>query len=457
MTRAPRRVKKTKIKKTKVKKTKVKKSAGSKAATGSGTRLRVFRSDKGDCTLLLGSGGGKILCDGGMKESFVAHVAPELAKLDGLDLVYVSHVDDDHISGVLQLLDNAMAWKVFDFHRKNGGGVKEPKVPKAPKIGRIWHNAFHDQIGKNAGDAEDMLAAMVPVLASVDDHDFAHSAAENFAIVNSNKQAIQVSQRVGAKQLGIALNEGDKLMMIRKGQRSFQFGSLTVNVIAPFARDIEIFREKWNDWLRDNRDTVKTLRAKAKAAEDSIGNDLDRVLTPLALEVKELGNRTKVTPPNLASIMLYVTDKDRTILMTGDGHGTDVIKGLEFLNVLPEDGMLHVDLLKVQHHGSEHNMPEDFPKRITADHYVFCGNGFSGNPEPDVVDLLFNSRTKGKFGPDRNFKFYFNSSKDVETTKAERAKHMAAIEKQVAKMKEKEPRFDYFFLKEGSFFDIKLK
>jgi beta-lactamase superfamily II metal-dependent hydrolase len=447
MTRAP------KLAKRKAKK----KTAGSTAATRAATRLRVFRSDKGDCTLLLGSGGGKILCDGGMKESFVAHVAPELAKLDELDLVYVSHVDDDHISGVLQLLDNAMAWKVFDFHQKNGGGVKEPKVPKAPKVKRIWHNAFHDQIGKNAGAAEDMLAAMVPVLASVDDHDFAHSAAENFAIISSNKQAIQVSQRVGAKQLGIALNEGDKLMMIRKGQRSFQFGSLTLNVIAPFKRDIEIFRDQWNDWLRDNGETIKTLRAKAKVAEDSIGNDLDRVLTPLALEVKELGDRSKVTPPNLASIMLYITDNDRTILMTGDGHGEDIIKGLEFIEVLPVDGMLHVDLLKVQHHGSEHNMPKDFPQRITADHYVFCGNGFSGNPEPVVLDLLFNSRTKSKIGPDRPFKFYFNSSREVETTKAERAKHMAAIEKQVAKMKEKEPRFDYFFLKEGSFFDIKLK
>src|SRR4051812_37145935 len=217
MTRAPAR-KTTGAKK----RSPARKAAGAKkraTASGSGTtQLRVFRSDKGDCTLLSGSAGGKILCDGGMKESFVAHVAPHLADVDALDLVYVSHVDDDHIAGILQLLDNAMAWKVFDFHKKNGQKVAEPKVPRSPKIGRIWHNAFHDQIGKNAGQAEDMLAAMVPVLASVDDEHFAHSAAENISIVNSNKQAIQVSQRVGAKQLGIPLNEGDKLMMIRKKQ-----------------------------------------------------------------------------------------------------------------------------------------------------------------------------------------------------------------------------------------------
>src|SRR5207253_2399345 len=162
------------------------------------------------------------------------------------------------------------------------------------------------------------------------------------------------------------------------------------------------------------------------------------ILTPIALETKELGDRKKVTPPNLASIMLYVTDNDRKMLMTGDGHGDDIIKGLEFLGVLPKNGSLHVDLLKVQHHGSEHNMPKNFPTRITADHYVFCGNGFAGNPEPDVVNLLFNSRTRNKNGPDRPFKFYFNSSEKVETTKADRAKHMKAIKQQVTKMKQKE-------------------
>jgi hypothetical protein len=436
-----------------------KKAAGAANGGGGSTRLRVFRSDKGDCLLLSGRGGGTILCDGGMRETFVPHVAPELAKLRELDLVYVSHVDDDHISGVLQLLDNAMAWKVYDFHHGNGSAVKEPKVPRAPKIKRIWHNAFHDQIGKNAGAAEDMLAAMVPVLASVDDHEFAHAAAENFAIINSNKQAIQVSQRIGPKQLGIPLNERDKLMMIRKGQKSFNFGSLQVDVIAPFKRDIEVFRDKWNEWLRDNRDTIKVLRAKAKVDEKAIGNSVEAILTPLELETKELGNRSRVTPPNLASIMLHIQDGNRTLLMTGDGHGADVIKGLNFINKMPAQGggPLHVDLLKVQHHGSEHNMPRSFALNVTADHYVFCGNGFSDNPEKDVLNLIFDTRTKDGVGPNRPFKFYFNSSSEVETTKADRAKFMAARERQVAAMKKKEPRFDYFFLKKGSYFDIVLR
>jgi hypothetical protein len=32
-------------------------------------------------------------------------------------------------------------------------------------------------------------------------------------------------------------------------------------------------------------------------------------------------------------------------------------------------------ILKVQHHGSENNMDDALAERVSADHYVFCGNG----------------------------------------------------------------------------------
>ena len=36
---------------------------------------------------------------------------------------------------------------------------------------------------------------------------------------------------------------------------------------------------------------------------------------------------------------------------------------------------MHVDVLKMPHHGSDRNMDRAFLERITADHYVFSGNG----------------------------------------------------------------------------------
>ena len=77
-----------------------------------------------------------------------------------LDLVYVSHIDEDHISGVLRLLDDADDWCVHDFQLTRGNAVhKPPRSMRPPEIGAIWHNAFHELVGDNAGPIESMLAA----------------------------------------------------------------------------------------------------------------------------------------------------------------------------------------------------------------------------------------------------------------------------------------------------------
>jgi hypothetical protein len=266
-----------------------------------------------------------------------------------------------------------------------------------------------------------------------------------------------VSQRISAEQLDIPLNENNKLMLVRDGQAPFKFGDLKVHVIAPFAEDVQKFREDWNDWLEANKDKVKELKAKARADARDISSELERLTMPLATDVSELGDRSLVTPPNLASIMLFVEDGNRQALLTGDGHADDVIKGLETTGLMPPGGSMHIDVLKVPHHGSEHNMTPDFAKRITADHYIFCGNGFSGNPEPVVVDVLFNARVQDGAGPSRNFKFWFNSSKAMAAGLPSRARHMGKLETKVAGLMRQSSRLKSFFLQDGDHFNISLR
>jgi hypothetical protein len=78
---------------------------------------------------------------------------------------YVSHIDQDHISGVLQMMDDEVAWRIHDFQLAHDNpGHKEPDAPRPPKVKAIWHNAFHQQITKNSKKIEDMLAASAAVL-----------------------------------------------------------------------------------------------------------------------------------------------------------------------------------------------------------------------------------------------------------------------------------------------------
>src|SRR5262249_57586563 len=109
-----------------------------------------------------------------------------------------------------------------------------------------------------------------------------------------------------------------------------------------------------------------------------------------------------------ASLMFLVQEGNQPALLTGDGHADDALKGLKQRNLLDANGKLHVDVLKVPHHGSEHNMTPAFAQAITADDYIFCGNGFSTNPETEVIDLLVEERKKAL--PNKPFTLWFNST-----------------------------------------------
>jgi hypothetical protein len=102
------------------------------------------------------------------------------------------------------------------------------------------------------------------------------------------------------------------------------------------------------------------------------------------------------SPYNLSSIVCLARQGDRTILLTGDARGDLVLQGLDAAGVT-KDGALHVDVLKIPHHGSIRDFEADFFERITADHYVISGSGRYGNPETETLELIARSRSTDDF------------------------------------------------------------
>ena len=62
-----------------------------------------------------------------------------------------------------------------------------------------------------------------------------------------------------------------------------------------------------------------------------------------------------------------------------------------------KDGTCHVDLFKLPHHGSDHNVSTEFFRQVTADHYVVSGNGEHGNPEIATLQMLSEARGQDEF------------------------------------------------------------
>lgn len=416
-------------------------------------RLTAFQSDKGDCLLLEdGSGKHRMLIDGGMDTAYRPHVAPAMGRLrkagKDLDVVYVSHIDEDHISGVLQLLDDEAAWRVHDHQVKTGNpNHPAPSTARPPDIGAIFHNSFQDQIRRNRGPIEDMLAATARTLSGCDDPWLADVTQSRRELVASIPQAMRVSQRIKPGQLNIPLNPDfdGKLMMIDPADPGpdLSLGSITLRVLGPFRKDLDKLRKEWNDWLEKHQAIVKTIRDEARRDRGDLGaSDLDAVFDPMlqaadtlgALEIataKKLGRRSRVTTPNLASLMFLVQEDDgRTLLLTGDGHADDILNGLDHHGAFDAAGRLHVTILKVQHHGAEHNLHRAFCDAITADQYVFCGNGEHQNPDLDVLQLIYDRRMAND---QRKFRFWFNSTSTLSSANDGRD-HMAKVEKLVSKL-----------------------
>ena len=401
-------------------------------------KITIFYGDKGDCLLLTSKDNRSILCDGGMPSAFPEFVAPRLRSHlppnGDLDLVYISHIDEDHIGGVLALLDDAFDWKVFHLHQQAGdAGFKAPASPEPPRIKNIWHNAFHELLDKNQGEIQNMLAANALALRLLDAKWARYAGAVSANIANSIPQAMRVSRRVSAQQLNIPLNKpaGGKLMMTRKG--ATKIGAMRLTTIGPAAADLKKLRDDWNKWLDDqkNSDSLRQIREDAEKDQERLQTSFPPAdAARLLAATKVLGDRTKVTPPNLASLMFHVEEDGHTLLLTGDGHSDDVEAGLESTKKIAKGKGLHVDVLKVPHHGSEHNTRPGFPRRVTADHYIFCGNGFSENPDLEIVKLYLSSRLgkPSELSPNpeakRPFHFWFSC-----TSKLAPAKYKAHMRK----------------------------
>jgi beta-lactamase superfamily II metal-dependent hydrolase len=426
--------------------------------------IHVFQSYQGDCLLIEDAARKRrVLCDGGTPGAMLAFVAGELAawqqRGEDIDLAYVSHIDSDHIGGIAVLLDLLVQWKVFDFHSANGDPSRQPELPRPPAIRALWHNAFRDLIKDNAGAIEGLLAASAPLLQASQVDDVVSLGREYASIATSIKEALTVSRLIKPDLLDIPLNalpanpgHGGKLIMARKGQKPERIGGLEITILCPFPHELENMRKGWNNWLRDesNRETARQVRALyAGRLESSVSSN-----TSAHVDLHNwqgIAPYKGVTAPNVASTVLLVREGNKTALLTGDNHPDMIVDGLEFAGLL-KDGFIHLDVLKYPHHGSEHNISERFPRQVSADHYIFCGNGSNTNPELSVLKAMFAARigpeAKHALSPKasgRPFQFWFSTSPKIQRPGKERD-HMTKVVRWAEDMRQEHPdRFSYHF------------
>jgi beta-lactamase superfamily II metal-dependent hydrolase len=427
-------------------------------------KLTIFQSDEGDCLLLESRDGKRVLCDGGMGPSMRKLVRKKLNKLPAIDFIYISHIDEDHIGGVLQLLQDEADWRVFDHHK---GKTKKPEVPRPPAINGLLYNAFHDILTANQGplkglsleqeqNIEQLLAGLAPSLAATGVPALAAAAAEMQSITTGVPNALRIS-KLAVDAFKIPLNQppgvaaGTQLLFADQPGAVFELGSMKFTLIGPTEDELKKLREGWNHWLQTKPSKLQELRAELKRRVDEFSNG-NLSGSPFDLSKWEgVPGYEGVTVPNIASLMWMVEEgegsKRRRLLLTGDGQQDFILNGLKRMGFLGkgENHGVHLDVLKVQHHGSPNNLDVEFARKVSADHYVFCGNGEHTNPDIEVIKLIYNSRlgndekvrTLAPESRDRPFHFWFSTTSAAQTLHTKKREYFERIEDEVKKLAKK--------------------
>jgi hypothetical protein len=312
--------------------------------------LESIKAKHGDCLLLHWGNehDPKIaLIDGGpdtVYESFLKPRLKKLAKQRGqakipLDLTMVSHIDDDHINGILALADDI----------ENGGAPADIRL--------LWFNSLEDLLRDKIaeGSTSQVTAAVNSIAARVDDE-------WDKKVVASVPEGQQLHAFAARTGILAQMNSPFRPLVMNSKQNAEKIAGLSVTVIGPFSDEVEALRKKW-----------KELRKKG-ITEGVTAAFSDK------------------SPYNLSSIVVLCEFNGKTMLLTGDARGDKVIEGFRERGMLKND-KVHVNLLKLQHHGSKNNVTQGFFEQITADVYVVSGDNVKfKNPAKDAMRWLAKAR-----------------------------------------------------------------
>ncbi|EGU9030327.1 MBL fold metallo-hydrolase [Vibrio parahaemolyticus] len=249
-----------------------------------------------------------ILIDGGYRQDArraLALIESIIEEHKKIDLVVLTHVDTDHINGLLAIFKNE-------------------KVTSS-SVDKVLFNVPHSN--------EEMVAL--------------------------KKKPTQCGYNDGNKLLKVLLDKEIKFESAMQGDTHYIDNEISVEVLAPTRSALEEDHKEWRD--------------------TNIGHDADITYDKDLLINEEHSEDSK--PQNVSSIVCLIKANGKSALLCGDSVPSQVISGVS--EVTP------VDIFKIPHHGSKHNISKDLLKLFPSRKYLIPGNRTS-YPNFFTIALLEN-------------------------------------------------------------------
>lgn len=258
-----------------------------------------------------------------------------------LELLVVTHVDRDHIDGILALVnDPALNLEVRDFWFNTWDHLSGGAVLSAEAEDDLEH--FGAKMGEELGPK--ILAKHWPW----------------------NKQ-------FSGRPVELAATAADNLVEI---------GDLTLTLLSPDRAKLEALETVWE------KECKKAGLTPGAMVSDYVPEEDDDLESFGAINIDTLANepfKEDGSAANGSSIAFLLEYGDIRVLLSGDAHAELLASGLKNLGATP-DKPFRLDAFKLPHHGSKYNISRELLELMDCRHYLVSTNG-SYFKHPDEVAM----------------------------------------------------------------------
>lgn len=318
-------------------------------------RIRILQVQYGDAIIIECSGGdfmGVIVVDGGPTTSS-DYFLDALSDLPAIDLMVLTHYDEDHIGGILSLVYDCLD--------------KQAPLP----VKEIWANC----------------AQYVPMVGSTR---------------TSPGQGVDLAKYLTEFVANSDLVWRDR---ISEGYCSNTIHFAEIEVVSPTVEVMIMAIKKQK--IEDGAPTKATARTNA---------DLKISLDDLAEKNTKAPDLTKDSQlANAASIAFILRSDEFSVLMLGDCYPQNVeayLRGKGW----SEDHPLEVDFVKVSHHGSRNNTSNGLMDIIKCNKFIISTNGGDGRYAHPDRETFAHILCHPKRNKEERIHFYLNYSLEEITT-----------------------------------------
>lgn len=348
-------------------------------------KIRVFPALNGD-SILLDSSGKLFLIDGGYINTFNEYLFDKLKKISEegkrISHLIVTHIDGDHISGIVRLLE------------KNENS-------KIVAIDNIWHNSYRhikgliDELNLNNFNGKTELKGL---------------SGKSYL-----KEIVEDRHEISAEQgsaLGALILKGNYKWNSEFNNKAVSIDNLntiqvdentTIRLLSPNNQKLSKLKRLWKKELYKKSfmipeddanydDAFEFLIAQEKEKKILIKKDVSKG----DLNIEELSNIEfdEDTSVSNGSSISFVFEKNyKKLLFLADSHPTLILESLK-MHYSEKDFPIEFDVIKVSHHGCVTNTSKKLLEAIDSKNYIFSSNGsMFGHPHIETIARIINRKS----------------------------------------------------------------